>query len=61
MRFIFGGVCVCPLISLFGLSDDIVLLSTFPFVVKGGNVLHNEYVVGLYDAEATFTISVAKR
>jgi hypothetical protein len=50
----------CPLISLFGLLDDIVLLSTLPVVVKGSNALHNEYVVGLCDAEATFTISVTK-
>ena len=40
--------------------DDIVLLSTLPAVVKGNNALHNEYVVGLCDAEATFTISVTK-
>ena len=37
-----------------------VLLSTLPVVVKGGNALHNEYVAGLCDAEATFTISVTK-
>ena len=60
MLFIFCGLCFCPLFSLFGLSDDIVLLSTLPVVVKGGNELHNEYVVGLCDAEATFTISVTK-
>lgn len=60
MLFILCGLCFCPLFSLFGLSDDIVLLSTLPVVVKGGNELHNEYVVGLCDAEATFTISVAK-
>jgi ABC-type tungstate transport system substrate-binding protein len=58
--FIFGWLYFCPLISLFGQLDDIVLLSTLPAVVKGGNALHNEYVVGLCDAEATFTISVTK-
>jgi hypothetical protein len=31
-----------------------------PVVVKEGSKLHNEYVVGLSDAEATFTISVTK-
>ena len=62
MLFIFVGFVFVPYFrpSLFGLSDDIVLLSTLPVVVKGGNELHNEYVVGLCDAEATFTISVAK-
>jgi intein-encoded DNA endonuclease-like protein len=37
-----------------------VLLSTLPVVVKEGSKLHNEYVVGFCDAEATFTISVTK-
>jgi len=60
LLFIFCGLYFCPLFSLFGLLDDIVLLSTLPVVVKGGNALHNEYVVGLCDAEATFTISVTK-
>ena len=60
LLFIFCGLCFCPLISLFGLLDDIVLLSTLPVVVKRGNTFHNEYVVGLCDAEATFTISVTK-
>jgi hypothetical protein len=58
--YLFLWALFCPLISLFGLLDDIVLLSTLPVVVKGGNALHNEYVVGLCDAEATFTISVTK-
>lgn len=31
-----------------------------PVVVKEGSKLHNEYVVGLSDAEATFTVSVTK-
>lgn len=60
LLFISGGLCFCALISLFGHMDDIVLLSTLPVVIKGDNALHNEYVVGLCDAEATFTISVTK-
>ena len=40
--------------------DDIILLSTMPIAVKEGTKLHNEYVVGLCDAEATFTISITK-
>ena len=45
-------------ITLF--RDDIALVSTLPIVVKQDRKLHNEYVVGLCDAEATFTISVTK-
>jgi hypothetical protein len=60
LLFIFCGLCFCPLIFLFGLLDDIVLLSTLSVVIKGGNALHNEYAVGLCDGEATFTSSVTK-
>ena len=60
LLIIFYGFCFSPLFSLFWPLDDIILLSTLPVVVKGGNTLHNEYVVGLCDAEATFTISVTK-
>ena len=60
LLFVFCWLYFCPLIYLFGQLDDIVLFSTLPVVVKGGNTLHNEYVVGLCDAEATFTISVTK-
>jgi LAGLIDADG DNA endonuclease family protein len=40
--------------------DAIILLSIVPITVKESAKLHNEYVVGLCDAEATFTISVTK-
>ena len=48
------------LFKLFGCLGDIHLLSTSPVEVKKGNKLHNEYVVGLCDTEATSTISVTK-
>lgn len=38
--------------------NETVLLATF--FVKENNKLHNEYIVGLCDAEATFTISATK-
>ena len=43
-----------------GCLDVIVLFSTLPIVVKEDSKLRNEYVVGLCDAEATFTISGTK-
>jgi len=40
---------------------DFICLSVLPFSFADvNNKLHNEYVVGFCDAEATFTISVAK-
>ena len=57
---IFGSLYFCPLFSIWGCLDEIVLVSTLPIVVKKDSKLHNEYVVGLCDAEATFIISVTK-
>lgn len=45
---------------LFVNLDGFILLSAMPVVTKEGSKLYNEYVVGLSDTEATFTIFVAK-
>lgn len=39
---------------------EFICLSGGPLYVTEGNKLHNEYVVGFCDAEATFSISVTK-
>ena len=62
--YLFGLFLIISLLFLFNIISDnldgVVLLSAIPAVVKDGTKLHNEYVVGFSDVEATFTLSITK-